>query len=360
MVTICQNGPSVWLSRFPLTNLITSRQSSPTTVLCMGNKKSSMSGDNTYIRRAQHAGSWYEDEPTLLNSTLSSYMAKVHEDTITTSTSNAPLRAIIGPHAGFSYSGSTAAWAYNALVQALNMEQYQANNSITTILVLHPSHHVYLDGCAISNATMIETPLGILRVSQALRKELLDSREFSTMSQKTDEDEHSGELHYPYIVKACKEANVFEKIQILPIMIGGINETKEKHFGKVLASTVARKDVITVISTDFCHWGSRFRYQPTASSGTEQIFQHISNLDHQGMSYIELQQPGAFAAYIKETKNTICGRHPLSVWLHAIQHNKALGKEELQVKFIRYEQSSQVKAMHESSVSYASAVARTV
>lgn len=76
------------------------------------------------------------------------------------------------------------------------------------------------------------------------------------------------------------------------------------------------------------------------------------------MSYIELQQPGAFAAYIKQTKNSICGRHPVAVWLHAIHHNQNLGKEKLKVKFIRYAQSSEVKAMHESSVSYASALAR--
>ena len=309
-----------------------------------------MSSGNNYIRRSQHAGSWYDDDPVALNKTLSRYMASVDDHA---TVSNSPLRGLIGPHAGFSYSGSTAAWAYKALTQALSEQ-----TNVTTILILHPSHHVYLDGCAISNATIIETPLGNIHVSQLLREELLATNEFTVMSQETDEDEHSGELHYPFIAKACNEAGVLTTIRILPVMIGSINETKEQHFGKILANTIARQDIITIISTDFCHWGSRFRYQPTSNSSTEQIFQYISNLDHQGMSYIELQQPGAFAAYIKQTKNSICGRHPVSVWLHAIHHNQNLGKEKLKVKFIRYAQSSEVKAMHESSVSYASALAR--
>jgi MEMO1 family protein len=318
----------------------------------MGSNSSKMSNNrNYYVRRAQHAGSWYEDDESLLNATLSRYLAIAQVDDTTAS----PLRGLIGPHAGYSYSGPTAAWAYKALTLALTE---QANN-ITTILVLHPSHHVYLDGCAVSNATVVETPLGNLKVNEALRAELLATNEFTTMSQATDEDEHSGELHYPYIAKACKDAGVLTTIQILPIMIGSIDETMEEHFGKLLAGTIARQDIISVISTDFCHWGSRFRYQPSGA-GTEPIFQYISNLDHRGMSHIELQQPGAFAAYIRETKNSICGRHPVAVWLHATRHNQTLGNEELQVKFIRYEQSSQVKSMQDSSVSYASALARKV
>lgn len=308
-----------------------------------------MSNSRNYVRRAQHAGSWYEDDEFQLNATLSRYLANAQVDDTTTS----PLRALIGPHAGYSYSGPTAAWAYKALTQTL----IKPGNNISTILVLHPSHHVHLDGCAISNATVIETPIGNLKVNEALRADLLATNEFTLMSHTTDENEHSGELHYPYIAKACMDAGAMTTIQILPIMVGSIGETKEEHFGKLLAATIARQDIISVISTDFCHWGSRFRYQP-CGSGTEPIFQYISNLDHRGMSLIELQQPGAFAAYIRETKNSICGRHPVAVWLHATRHNKAVGNEELQVKFIRYEQSSQVKSMQDSSVSYASALAR--
>jgi AmmeMemoRadiSam system protein B len=74
------------------------------------------------------------------------------------------------------------------------------------------------------------------------------------------------------------------------------------------------------------------------------------------MNYIELQEPGAFAKYLKETRNTICGRHAIGVWLNAVHCNKE--KVSLEIEFVKYDQSSQVRSMGESSVSYASAIAR--
>jgi AmmeMemoRadiSam system protein B len=216
-----------------------------------------------------------------------------------------------------------------------------------------------LDGCAVSGASYIETPLGNLAVCHELRQELLATKHFSIMDQESDQQEHSGEMHYPYIVKAIQDAGVLlESIRVLPVMVGGIHEEKEKNFGRLLAPVIARMDVSTIVSTDFCHWGRRFRYQPTAADIP--IFEHITNLDRRGMSHIELQEPGAFAKYIRETQNTVCGRHPVAVWMHAIRHNKDMGVEELEVKFVRYAQSSKVTSMYDSSVSYASAVARKV
>ena len=329
-----------------------------------------------YVRRAQHAGSWYEDSGPDLDATLAEYLNNAKEDggghssnnnksndnnnnnsstggTVQSSSSSSLLRGLVGPHAGFSYSGSTAAYAYAALTKALQRQ----DQVVSTILVLHPSHHVYLDGCALSGASAIETPLGNMSVDDELRQKLYRTGRFSVMDRQTDEDEHSGELHYPYIVKSCIDAGVVGSTKILPIMVGAVNENTELAFGRLLAPIVADPSVITVVSSDFCHWGSRFRYQPTPSRSTLAIFQHISELDHRGMSHIELQQPGAFARYIRETKNTVCGRHPIAVWLNAIRYNNDNAIESLDVKFIKYAQSSAVRSMRESSVSYASAVA---
>jgi AmmeMemoRadiSam system protein B len=60
------------------------------------------------IRKAMHAGSWYEANPRKLNDELNSYLAKADK----TLPEHSRLRAIIGPHAGYRYSGPNAAWAY--------------------------------------------------------------------------------------------------------------------------------------------------------------------------------------------------------------------------------------------------------
>lgn len=135
----------------------------------MGNSSSKNRSSNSrktamntsYIRRAYHAGSWYDDNPEVLDNTLSNFLADASEnktdayetESTTDSENNGTSggrhsgipRACISPHAGFQYSGPTAAYSFLALKEAII-----SNPSLRTVVVLHPSHHVYLDGCAVS------------------------------------------------------------------------------------------------------------------------------------------------------------------------------------------------------------------
>ena len=47
------------------------------------------------------------------------------------------IKAIIGPHAGFTYSGPVSAWSYRYLLQA-NQKQ-----PISRVFILGPSHKKY-------------------------------------------------------------------------------------------------------------------------------------------------------------------------------------------------------------------------
>jgi MEMO1 family protein len=339
----------------------------------MGMASSSSAQMKTYpLRRASHAGSWYKSSCEGLDADLIEYLEKAASDVTISRTSNGEnhgcrpldndvtIRGIVGPHAGYSYSGPTAAYAYQVWRESWKRQietgQRQVHD-VDTILVLHPSHYVFLDGCALSSACELETPLGNLLVASELRQSLWDTNQFSIMDQETDEREHSGEMHYPLIAKILSDLGVLEQVRILPIMVGSINPEKEEYFGSILAKFIAKQNIMTIVSSDFCHWGARFDYQPMPQSNTLKIFEHISELDHQGMKIIELQEPGAFATYIRTTRNTVCGRHPLGVWLNAISQNKQSGSEALDVTFIRYAQSSKVQSIQDSSVSYASAIA---
>ncbi len=59
-----------------------------------------------------HAGSWYEKSPEKLNQEVTEYLGRAEE----TVPKGAKLKAIIGPHAGFRFSGPNAAWGYKNLV----------------------------------------------------------------------------------------------------------------------------------------------------------------------------------------------------------------------------------------------------
>ena len=60
-------------------------------------------------------------------------------------------------------------------------------------------------------------------------------------------------------------------------------------------------------------------------------------------------------SYLSETGNTICGRHPIGVILHAID----LSGLDLKTRFNAYTQSSHCLERTDSSVSYAAAVTNT-
>ena len=265
--------------------------------------------NTTYTRQAYHAGSWYESNPTELNETLSEYLAaaKADKDNSQSSSPQPPAapRAVIAPHAGCSYSGPVAGYAYQALAEALQRHRDNAETQTVTmtIVVLHPSHHVYLDGCAISGASSIATPLGDLLVDASLRMELMNEYkgEFEVMEKNVDEREHSGEMQYPFVQKVLLDAwgdnkngngvgtghgskNVMSPtLRILPIMVGALSNSRENQYGKLLAPFLARRSVFTVISSDFCHWGKRFGYSPTtppdhvkAPSSIKEIYQYVS------------------------------------------------------------------------------------
>ena len=106
-------------------------------------------------------------------------------------------------------------------------------------------------------ASKIQTPLGELKVDDKLRNRLLATNKFETMDRNVDEDEHSGEMQYPFIVKLINDAiDSSEKrrdIHILPIMIGSMRTNNEEVFGRLLSPHLSDSSVFTVISSDFCH-----------------------------------------------------------------------------------------------------------
>ncbi|GAA5862490.1 hypothetical protein JCM3774_002534 [Rhodotorula dairenensis] len=349
----------------------------------------------TVTRAASHAGSWYTDDKARLDAQLATWLEATANPQHGEPLKQAPIqgcKAIIAPHAGYSYSGPAAAFAYRCIdVQ-----------NIHRVFVLGPSHHVYLDGCALSRCTVYDTPIGKLPLDLDTIRELKETGKFQDMDQETDEDEHSIEMHLPYIRK------VFEgrDIKIVPILVGSISHSSEQAYGALLAPYLADPGTVFVVSSDFCHWGTRFRYthyHPPESddlaAGTtltannfaqivpkdagrgsaSAVWQAISKLDHLGMEAISfLTSTGdddgddgktaaraheEFAAYLARTKNTICGRHPIGVLLAALAALETSRRSQqhgsppaaMRCEWVRYEQSSHVERLTDSSVSYASA-----
>jgi len=246
-------------------------------------------------------------------------------------------RAIIAPHAGYSYSGPTAAYAYKQINPT----------TIRRIFLLGPSHHFYLPGCALTKHTYYATPMGNINIDRQTTAELAKTGQFDTMDTSVDEEEHSLEMHLPYIYHIM----LGHEFVLVPVLVGGLNFAHEAEYGSILAPYLADPATAFIISSDFCHWGRRFNYT-YVPPGHDAIYKGIEALDREGMTLIEAQDAAGFSSYLKRTQNTICGRHPIGVLLQSLATLEAAGKT---VKFVRYAQSSACKSERDSSVSYASA-----
>ncbi|KAG6465413.1 hypothetical protein O3G_MSEX015133 [Manduca sexta] len=139
-------------------------------------------------RCASHAGSWYTENGSELSRQLDLWLSKAD-------LTHGPARAIIAPHAGYSYCGACAAFAYRQVSPVV----------VKRIFILGPSHHVRLGGCALSSLDKYQTPLYDLTIDKQIYAELEATRQFERMDVQTDEEEHSIEMHLPYIAKVMEE-----------------------------------------------------------------------------------------------------------------------------------------------------------
>jgi len=285
-------------------------------------------------RRATHAGSWYSGDGAQLAGELNGWLSEAE-------VTCGKARAIIAPHAGYSYSGPTAAWAYKHIDP----------RGIRRVFLLGPSHHVYSPRCSLTTCSEYATPLGPLQIDAATCNALRQTGLFDDMKRKTDEDEHSLELHLPYIRQVMQA----QEFVLVPVMVGALSEADEGKYGRLFAEHLANPENLFVVSSDFCHWGKRFRFTPFADRGTE-IHRSIESLDREGMALVEAQDAPGFAAYQREYGNTICGQHPIAVLLNMLEACEGVPHK---VKFVRYAMSSLCRSIHDSSVSYASAVVYT-
>ncbi|KIK75851.1 hypothetical protein PAXRUDRAFT_835535 [Paxillus rubicundulus Ve08.2h10] len=324
------------------------------------------------IRPAEHAGSWYESDAQVLGGQLSGWLAAVkHIPEHNFTPPVAGSRAIIAPHAGYMWSGRAAAWAYSSI----------DTTGIKRVFILGPAHHVHLNRCDVSGCDYYVTPLGNLLLDKDTIGKLLKTGKFGTMSIDTDKDEHSIEMHLPYVRQIFKDSD----ITVVPILVGSINSTQEKTYGSILAPYLADPENFFVISSDFCHWGRSYGYtfyypEPLPSDvpgvflkthdsqqnlSQRPIHASIRDLDQEALDILTLPSEskscspaadshGKFAEYLDRTGNTICGRKPIGVLLGMLSELEKSGMR-TRLQFVRYEQSSKCTSVGGSSVSYASA-----
>lgn len=290
------------------------------------------------VRVAYHSGSWYSDDPSSLSKELSGYLstAKKLEN-------SQSLKSIIVPHAGYRFCGPTAAKSF------ININPSNFNR----VVILGPSHHEYFEACGLTPYEYFETPFGNVKVDTDTVNNLLTKKKlFFSLPQTTDVKEHSIEMEMPFL------KYIFDKkeFSLLPIMVGHNDLLTNTEIGKTLYDLYEDPKTLFVISSDFCHWGQRFGFT-YYNEDYDDIWESTQDLDKQALNIISEMNSSKLDQYFKKTKNTICGRNPITIVLSIIEsYRKKHADKKVSFDTVGYDQSNKVKSMYDSSVSYAAGV----
>ena len=183
------------------------------------------------VRAPAVAGLFYPADKTVLSQTIDGLLERAPTHYIPN------LKGLVCPHAGYEFSGLTAASAYKTL----------AGRDVQTVIVLGPSHYAAFQGASLPNADAYQTPLGVVPISEKAQRLvgtgpfvleprcLVERPPWWTQAPKpapaVGEDtpetwEHSVEVQVPFLQKTLPH------FKILPVIFG---ETDPEQVARVLA-----------------------------------------------------------------------------------------------------------------------------
>lgn len=220
------------------------------------------------------AGTFYPGEKNKLNEMIDSLTEKASETKIQLP-EDRPLKALIMPHAGYIYSGLTAAHASLAL----------KGNRFKKIIIMGPDHRVGFSGCAVSNADQYETPLGRISIHTDASRLLQQSDIFRSIPA-SDALEHSVEAELPFLQK------YLDHFEIIPIVMGQGNISQYT----AAIENIVDSDTLIVASSDLSHYLS---YADAVKKDDETI-KMILNRDAESLA---------------KSSNSACGVMPILVLL---------------------------------------------
>ena len=143
-------------------------------------------------------------------------------------------RALIVPHAGYIYSGYTANLAYVCA----------SKHAYERIVVIGPSHRVFIEGASIAVYETYETPCGALDIDLDFSELLRETFPFLTHFPQAHA-EHSTETQMPFI------QHYFPHTKVIEIVYGKIDI---KALSSLIDTLLETPKTLVVISTDLSHF----------------------------------------------------------------------------------------------------------
>ena len=185
------------------------------------------------IRQPAVAGAFYPGQRLALTTDLRAMLDAVPPGLA----SALPVpKAIIVPHAGYVYSGSTAALAYARLAPA--------RKTIRRVVLLGPVHRVPVRGLALPGVDAFATPLGDIAIDAQAVAAIAGLRQV-VVSPQAHALEHSLEVQLPFL------QSVLDDFKLVPLAVG---DATPAEVAQVLEVLWGGPETLLVISSDLSHF----------------------------------------------------------------------------------------------------------
>ncbi len=184
------------------------------------------------VRRPAVAGTFYPADPRELRELVGCQLADAAEP----APDEAPPKALIAPHAGYVYSGPIAATAYRRLGPVAPR--------IERVVLLGPSHRVFVEGLAAPSVDAFATPLGEIPIDRESVERILALPQVSLLDA-AHAYEHSLEVHLPFLQA------VLPAFSLVPLSVG---DATAEEVDEVLEALWGGPETLIVVSSDLSHY----------------------------------------------------------------------------------------------------------
>lgn len=196
------------------------------------------------------------------------------------------ITGLVAPHAGYIYSGRTAAFAYNTI----------KNREYRTVIIISPSHKEYFPGVSVYGGDGYITPFGTLDINKDIVSKLTEGSKRIFKGSEGHGQEHGVEVHLPFLQFILQDFN------IVPIVMGDQSKVYIDELSKRI-SDILDENTLIVASSDLSHFYSR----SIAHELDSVIEKRINNYDYEGL-YSDLEHKRCEA----------CGGGPIITMMKAI------------------------------------------
>lgn len=250
-----------------------------------------MAGAEQKIREAAWAGQFYPANPQTLQKMIGRFL-----DEAPLVEYKGEIVGLIVPHAGYEYSGRTAASAYKQI----------CGHGYKTVVIIAPSHGDMFAGASIYDGDYYETPLGKVAVDKEMSAAIARFSPQMRLSDRGHHElegraEHSLEVHLPFLQIVLEP-----EFKLVAIVLHDYSLTNCRILADAIAAASKDQSVLMIASSDLYHG---------------YFYEQCVEIDNRTLTCIESLDPEVFLLGTYEDLYQACGAGPIAAMIMAAQQS---------------------------------------